>query len=420
MIKPRLPVPAVCLSALSLIGGIANIQSAALALPPLVVPVQGQPSVAFDRIRYTPATIRLSFSTDSRAGSEEDRAFLDLSLIAPQGDLVGKRVSVSTREFSSLLRSLYGDLARQAPLDVSNPKSASRRLYDLLIRPLLPELQAGGVTTLLISADSGLQAVPFAALHDGERYFGEAMAFSITPSIGLMSLDIPQGGAKRELALGSSRFEGLAPLPLVPQEVEEVTTLSGGQQFLDEAFTPEVLLANVANPAIDRVHVATHAEFLPGGPAKARLYSGKGPVSLAAFSTMRQRREGQPLDLFILSACRTALGDKDSELGFAGLALQAGARSAIGTLWYVDDVATSAFFVQFYRYLQAGLPKAEALQATRRLFVSGAVRLDGDRLLGPDGKLLLRGLSMAQQRRVAEGLAHPYFWAGIQLMGTPW
>jgi CHAT domain-containing protein len=181
-----------------------------------------------------------------------------------------------------------------------------------------------------------------------------------------------------------------------------------------------VLLEQAGDPAVKRVHVATHAEFLPGGPENSRLYTGTGPIALSQFAELRQRRGGAPLDLFTLSACRTALGDKDSELGFAGLALQAGARSAIGTLWYVDDVATSAFFVQFYRYLDEGLPKAEALQATRIAMASGGIRMNGDRVIGPDGTTLPEGLTPNQQRRIVSGLDHPYFWAGISLLGTPW
>ena len=74
-------------------------------------------------------------------------------------------------------------------------------------------------------------------------------------------------------------------------------------------------------------------------------------MSMEQLAQLRSKRLETPLDLIVLSACRTLLGDPDSELGFAGLALQAGARSAVGTLWYVDDVVTSAFFVQFYRLL---------------------------------------------------------------------
>jgi CHAT domain-containing protein len=141
---------------------------------------------------------------------------------------------------------------------------------------------------------------------------------------------------------------------------------------------------------------------------------------MAQFAQLRRQRADAPLDLVVLSACRTLLGDQASELGFAGLALQAGSRSAIGTLWYVDDVVTSAFFVQFYRLLDQGLPKATALQRTRQLFSSGQVRLVGDEVIGADGQLLLDELSASQRRRMATGVGNPFFWAGIELIGSPW
>ena len=115
-----------------------------------------------------------------------------------------------------------------------------------------------------------------------------------------------------------------------------------------------------------------------------------------------------------------ALGDAETELGFAGLALQAGARSAVGTLWYVDDVATSAYFVQMYRYLDSGVPKAEALQLTRQAFSRGLVHLEGDKVTGPDGQILIGNLTQTQQRRAQSGFSNPYFWAGIELLGAAW
>ena len=122
----------------------------------------------------------------------------------------------------------------------------------------------------------------------------------------------------------------------------------------------------------------------------------------------------------MFSACRTALGDADAELGFSGLALQAGARSAIGTLWYVDDVVTSAYFVQMYRFLEQGIPKAEAMQMTRQAFIQNLIKLSGDELLGVGGLPLLKELTSSQQRRVSNGVSNPFFWAGIELMGAPW
>jgi CHAT domain-containing protein len=376
-------------------------------------------ATGFDPERYEPAVLRLTVTQDPQGRD----SILDLTLIPSRSELIGKRVTVPTQELGDLLRDLYGRLARQQAMDVANPSSPSRRLHQLLLEPLSADMQQLAITTLLISADPGLQAVPFAALHDGTTYAGERFAMAITPSLGLMPLDVPDSNAdsRRKLAVGASEFDGLAPLPLVPQELERVTPDSGDERYVNRSFTPDVLVQKAGEESFDRVHVATHAEFLPGGPGQARLYTGTGPMSLRDFANLRQRRAGSaPLELLALSACRTALGDKDSELGFAGLALQAGARSAIGTLWYVDDVATSAFFVQFYRYLEEGLPKAEALQATRRAMASGLIRLKDNQMLGVGDRPLLSGLTANQQRRISSGLEHPFYWAGITLMGTPW
>lgn len=400
--------------------------SAALASARTTTPLRADqsagpagPEKGFDADRYEPAVLRLSVTQD-RDGRT---SLIDLTLIPSQGELIGRRVTVSTADLAALLRELYSRLARQQPMAVEDPASPARQLYRLLFEPLAADLNRLRITTLLVSADQGLQAIPFAALHDGTTYMGERFAMALTPSLGLTPLKVPGSAAnnRRQLAVGASHFEGLSPLPLVPQELERVSSGTPTERYMDRAFTPELLLLRAGDDSIDRVHVATHAEFLPGGPAQARLYTGTGPVSLARFASLRQRRSGStPLELIALSACRTALGDKDSELGFAGLALQAGSRSAIGTLWYVDDVATSAFFVQFYRYLNDGLPKAEALQATRRAMATGTLRLEADRVLGPDGAVVLKDLTSSQQRRIATGLRHPFYWAGITLLGTPW
>ena len=64
----------------------------------------------------------------------------------------------------------------------------------------------------------------------------------------------------------------------------------------------------------------------------------------------------------------------------------------MGTLWYVDDVVTSAYFVQMYRYLDQGIPKAEAMQMTRQAFIRGIVRTDGNQVMGDGPEPLLTDL----------------------------
>ncbi|MFQ6537726.1 MULTISPECIES: CHAT domain-containing protein [Aphanothece] len=381
---------------------------------------------------YNPAILSLSFSAPANEPggqqqggeptSEEKSqdAFLDLVLVTQTGEPFGRRVAVRKGELQEDLKLFYRQLARQEDLNAEDPASPTRRLFSVMLGPLAEELERQKITTLVIAAERGLQAVPFAALHDGKQYMGERFAFSITPSLQLTSLAPPSQKRGRMMAAGASKFTDLAPLPLVTQELNGLENRGGVERFLNQEFTPKLLLDQAVQDKYQYVHVATHAEFLPGGPDKARIYAGTGSISLNSFADLRQRRKDDPIELFALSACRTALGDQDSELGFAGLALQAGARSAIGSLWYVDDVATSAFFLQFYRYLNAGLPKAEAMQATRKALIEGTLHRDADKIFAADGSVLLTDLTTEQQQRVAKGLEHPFFWSGIELLGVPW
>ena len=375
----------------------------------------------FNRRAYNPAVLHVRFTeaADRTVDSAAD-AFLDLTLIPASGNVEGLRVELSKQVFQQQLRGLYRQLSRQESLQVDDPSSPSRQLHALLIEGITPILEREKITTLLLAADRGLQAVPFAALSDGQRFFGDRYAFAITPSLALTEFNAADSPDQRLLAFGASEFQGLSDLPLVPQELNRISAAAGKDQFLNREFTASALIEKAGLPRYDQLHVATHAEFKPGGPQASQLHSGAGPISMSELAALRQKRQGIPLDLVVFSACRTALGDAEAELGFSGLALQAGARSAIGTLWYVDDVATSAYFVQMYRFLADGIPKAEAMQMTRQAFVRGLVRLDGNQVLGVGDVALLSDLNPLQQRRAAAGFSNPFFWAGIELMGAPW
>ncbi len=409
-------------SALALILGVAHSPVQAQANAPSRPQATAALPPEFKRASYNPAVLHLQFTPlpEGKTTASGGDAFLDITLIPSSGQLEGVRVELTTADFRNQLRNLYVQLSRQDPLRVGDPKSPSRQLYALLFESLTTILQREKITTLLIAADRGLQAVPFAALSDGRRYFGDRYAFSITPSLALTDLGTTGDPGQRLLALGASEFKGLAALPLVPQELERIGPDGNKDLFLNQEFTPDRFLEKAGESTYNQLHVATHAEFKPGGPNASQLHSGIGPISMSELAKLRKERQGVPLDLVVFSACRTALGDANAELGFSGLALQAGARSAVGTLWYVDDVVTSAYFVQMYRYLNQGIPKAEAMQLTRQGFARNLVRLDGDRLLGVNDQPLLLNLTPSQQRRVSSGVNNPFFWAGIELMGSPW
>ena len=153
---------------------------------------------------YEPAILRLTLTRSSnnqpsssgsgRQGKASDPlsgARLDLILIPSAGEPIGRTVPLTNGELVVQLRNLYKQLARQEPLNTQTGSSPARQLYDVLIRPLESDIQRLGINTLVIAADPGLQAIPFAALHDGNTFLGTRIAFSLTPSLTLTPLDPP-------------------------------------------------------------------------------------------------------------------------------------------------------------------------------------------------------------------------------------
>ena len=393
--------------------------------------------IGSSRNSYTPAILRLR-----RDNHPSGTTRISAILLTAQGEPISRSRDVSRADLDGWIRSFQLQISRRSQR-LGATTDLGRILSETLIAPLLPSLRQQGITALLLEVDRGLQAIPYGALpvtiQGREALLSEVFALTITPSLGLIDLDPgsnahrPQPGQQGRngllLLAGASQFSnGLSPLPMVRQELQALAQQeSPSHILLNETFTPAALVDQVLTTPVRQLHIATHASFLPGESSTGLLYTPTSTLSLAELGRrLRSRDSNNPLDLLTLSGCVTALGDEQSELGFVGMALQAGARSGIGTLWEVDDTATAAFFIQLYRYLKLGLPKDQALQATQQSFLRGEVILDGDRLVGPvqlngTGKTtLVSGLSREEQTHFSQGLRHPYYWAGMVLSGNPW
>ncbi len=168
------------------------------------------------------------------------------------------------------------------------------------------------------------------------------------------------------------------------------------------------------------MHLATHGEFQPGRPENSFIQLGDQRLRLDELRTMSW--SNPPLELLVLSACRTALGDEDAELGFAGLALQAGVKSALASLWYVSDVGTLALMTEFYRQLQTAPEatlKAEALRRSQLQLLRGEVKIQDDSLYLPgQAKGIALGPDLSGTDTV--NLSHPFYWAAFTMSGNPW
>lgn len=202
----------------------------------LTLPVHAQSRLNQDSSieSYNPAVLKLIYSINK---AKPDVSFLDSILIPVKGEPVARRLTINPKDFTALLSQFYSEVASLRLINTNNSNSPARRLHDVLIGPLDQEIKQQNITTLLISANSGLQAVPFAALHDGHDWFGSRYSFSLTPSLSLMQQK--QAGTRptnKALLAGATTFDGLAPLPMVKQEIGQIAKVRAGNVYLNEQF----------------------------------------------------------------------------------------------------------------------------------------------------------------------------------------
>ena len=126
------------------------------------------------------------------------------------------------------------------------------------------------------------------------------------------------------------------------------------------------------------------------------------------------------MEILVLSACRTALGDEQAELGFAGLAVQAGVKSALASLWYVSDEGTLGLMTEFYTHLSQVKIKSEALRTAQLAMIQGDVIIESGQLRGSSARGAVVQLPQGLTQLEAMNLSHPYYWAGFTMIGSPW
>ena len=102
-------------------------------------------------------------------------------------------------------------------------------------------------------------------------------------------------------------------MPFVDQEVKNIGQYYGAQSVLGDQFTSVRILSDLRSSSQPLIHLATHADFKKGRPDQSMIYTSDGSISLDSFKSIRRARKSNPVDLFVLSACRSALGDSDSE-----------------------------------------------------------------------------------------------------------
>nr|WP_234489131.1 CHAT domain-containing protein [Oxynema sp. CENA135] len=298
----------------------------------------------------------------------------------------------------------------------------SKKLYQLLITPIEDRLKVENIQNLVFSMDSGLRYLPLAVLHDGEQFLIEKYGISLVPSFGLTDISYVDIRDRPVLAMGSAKFEGLPALPGVPLEVTNILEIPWiGESFINEEFTLNNFKQQAASQNFGVIHLATHAEFKPGRLENSYIQFFEDKLNLLQFRQLAQDLgwtsvENPPIELLVLSACRTAVGEEQAELGFAGLAVLSGVKSVLGSLWYVSDAATLGLMSEFYHHLRETPIKVQALRESQLALLRGKVEVKDGLLYLSTGETLALPPELAQFEGI--DFSHPYYWSAFTLVGN--
>lgn len=275
-----------------------------------------------------------------------------------------------------------------------NPKSLKpklQNLYKWLISPIEEQLTANNITTLVFIPDGVLRNIPFSTLYDGEKYLVQKYSVSLAPGLQLIdskpfarvSLDLLSAGV-------SEAREDFSALPGVITELNNIQTEIPSKILLNDSFTESNFNTEIKASPYQIVHLATHGKF-SSKPEDTFVLAWDDRINVTELNSLLRSNEKQakPIELLVLSACQTATGDNRAALGLAGVAVRAGARSTIASLWQVDDKATSLLMTNLYKELaKKDVSKAEALRRAQEVVLQ------------------------------EEEFSQPYYWSAFVLVGN--
>ncbi len=375
--------------------------------------------------------------TEQGRSPQLDQDHLNIVLVLPEGKAIAKTLPVQRQQVIPLAQLFR--MAASDPDDEYGYQPTGRQFYQWLVEPFEPELEKNQITQLLFSLDEGLRTLPVAAMMDEETFVIERYALALVPSMSLMDARLPAKPPRQLLSMGADQFQTLAPLPAVATELQTISqSLGSDRPWLNEGFTLDNLLNQQQQQRPEILHLATHAVFQPGSAQDSFIQLWEEQLNLRKFRQLPWDLSN--VDLLTFSACATALGSSDAELGFTGLAAASGVKSVLGSIWSVSDVGTLALMTDFYRQVSSANGLAAALQATQLHMLNGETRIENGQLLTAHQSIPLPPELQWLAPPAAESdppsevnsevnsepnaepirFTHPFYWAAFNLVGNPW
>jgi CHAT domain-containing protein len=317
----------------------------------------------------------------------------------------------------------------------------AQAFYRWLVAPLEEDLQRQNVNNLVFILDRGLRTLPLAALKSPNpnsiqpgSYLVQTYSVGLMPSMSLTDTRYVSLKDGAVLAMGAATFAPIigedlpTALATTPAELALLqANYPNSRSFLDAKFDRQTLQQQRQQAEI--VHLSTHARFKSARDSYIRLYQEQLPLK----DIPSLDWQNPTVQLLGLSACQTAIGDDQLldqkyqvELGFAGVAVEAGVNSSLASLWTVSESGTTALMAEFYRQLRRAPIKAEALRQAQLALLDGSWKprlTEAWQAIQTDGRLPLPEATRQEMTRLLtpdRSLADPYFWSGFTLIGNPW
>ncbi len=306
------------------------------------------------------------------------------------------------------LKQLQIDLEEEYTFDAVTKET--NNVYKWLLQGAEKYLQNKDIDTLVFALDTPLRNIPLAALvynitpDNKPQYLIEKYALALVPRLNIPTFTTLQNKRIKILAAGLAEPESninqqrkFPKLNYVKAElnvlndIEKINSRVSVTKLEDNNFKTDNLQSNINSSAFQILHLATHGEF-SSSPENTFILAFDKLIRVneldKVFKKQAQNQQ-EPIELLILSACETASGDQRAALGISGVAVRAGARSAIASLWTLDDENSVDFTREFYKQLVTlDKTKAKALQEAQK------------------------------QLKDKPGREHPRYWAPYILLGN--
>ena len=324
--------------------------------------IEGQ-AIAIDQVDQTDTAVIYPIILGDPASQQVNQR-LEVIVSLPDQPLQHHTVPISRDDFDETVDSLLYYLTR--PFPAPEGKALGNDIYDWLIRPIEDDLAQKQVKTLVFVLDGALREIPMAALFDGEHYLIETYQVALTPGLQLLNPQSLKRQRVRVLGAGLTESRhGFTALDNVGLELDTVESTTPSRILLNQRFTSDTLQEQIQALPVPIVHLATHGQFSSNADETFILAWDK-PIKVGELSDILRTADVYrltPIELLIMSACETATGDDRAVLGLAGIAVRAGVRSTLASLWSVDDESTAQLMSHLYTELANDtISKAEALR----------------------------------------------------------